>query len=162
MATPAAGYEFVGWYASASSNRAVSTENEYDLPHITNPNGVTYYAFFRSNSYTVTISGWFADSGSIYVSQDSIISTSSSGDTTVRIGTTYRGAGTYSARSGTTVTIKLKQSWFDSTTNEYAEYSLRVNGVKVLSADYTKSQTYTFTITGETTIDIYEDTGGDR
>ena len=160
-ANPTEGYVFVGWYTSASSNRAVSTENEYDLPHITNPNGVSYYAFFRSNSYTVTISGWTADSAGPYWPANSLISTSSSGDTTVRIGTTYRGAGTYSISSGTTVTIKLRASWFDDVTNEYADYSLRVNGVEVLSAD-SKSQTYTFTITGETTIDIYEDTGGDR
>ena len=160
-ATPAEGYEFVGWYTSASSNRAVSTEKEYDLANISNPNGVTYYAFFRSNSYMVTISGWTADSGGPYSSLNSLISTSSSGDTTVRIGTIYRGAGTYSVRSGTTVTIKLEASWFDDVTNEYADYSLKVNGVTVLSSSY-NTQTYTFTITGITTIDIYEDTGGDR
>ena len=160
-ATPAEGYHFVGWYTSASSNRAVSTEKEYDLANISNPNGVTYYAFFRYDSYMVTISGWTADSGGPYSSLNSLISTSSSGDTTVRIGTIYRGAGTYSVRSGTTVTIKLEASWFDDVTNEYADYSLKVNGVTVLSSSY-NTQTYTFTITGITTIDIYEDTGGDR
>lgn len=85
IATPAAGYEFVGWYSDAAMTKLISTNAA--MTSDTMPmTGLNYYAKFKIKSYTITIrpgsvtkgttiSGWYTAPGIAAESQTIMIPT---------------------------------------------------------------------------------------
>lgn len=87
-ASPASGYEFVGWYTAATGGSPVTSP--YSLSTVGNKN---VYARFKINQFTITAKAYYSSNGSNY--------TAGSTGGTVKIGTN----GTAGATASTTATV---------------------------------------------------------
>ena len=143
-ASASAGYEFSGWYSSAScSETASSTSSPWTaVSKTTSSKSVKYYAQFSPKTYTVTLNGNGGDSSSKKVTYDATY-----GDLPSSTRSGYTFAGWYTAATGgsqVTASTKVQTAndhtlYAHWTANSY-EVTLKANGG--VGADQVVSATY--------------------
>ncbi len=147
VASPASGYEFVGWYDSDSTKLSGSSSYQYTLGSYDN---VTVYARFRVNTFTVTAKAYYRTSTS---------GSYSAGDTG---GTVQAASATAGATSATSVIVNhsvllratpaagyIFDGWYSSTSatsalsnSESYTYTLSTYSDKNVYARFRKGDIY--------------------
>lgn len=139
VASPASGYEFVGWYDSDSTKLSGSSSYQYTLGSY---DDVTVYARFRVNTFTVTAKAYYRTSTS---------GSYSAGDTG---GTVQAGPATAGATSATSVIVNhsvllrampaagyIFDGWYSSTS--------------ATSTLLSNSESYTYTLSDYSAKNVY-------